>query len=167
MWAIHNECSSRLNHLNVSNHGSDEMMVVRSSALRGLLPSGVINDGAYIGGVVKSRGYRIEFCSGARVVVDVPEKIPDLLRQRQRIIFGHFQVWQLTGRAPKTVESMLLSLPHTSLEIVVRVLSRHPRLIKVAPITFVCEALSFVLALKDMFSPASSRKHKVWKRYAN
>ena len=165
MWTIHNECSSKLNHMNVSNHGSDEMMVVRSSAIRGILPSGLINDGAYIGGTLRAQGYAIKFCDRAKVMIDVPLRITDLIRQRERIISGHFQLWRLTGRSPKTVESLLLSRPYISLEIVVGVLARHPRLIRIAAVTLVSEAVSFLLALKDTLT--SSRKHEVWKRYAN
>ena len=46
MWYFHNESSMVLNHAGVSNHSSDEMMLVRSSALEHL-PDGLVNDGAY------------------------------------------------------------------------------------------------------------------------
>jgi cellulose synthase/poly-beta-1,6-N-acetylglucosamine synthase-like glycosyltransferase len=167
MWSIHNECSSKLNRMNTSNHVSDEMMVVRTSAIKGLLPYGLVNDGAYIGGIMKLRGYSIKFCSNAKVVIDVPERVTDLIRQRRRVIFGHFQVWRLTGHSPKTVESLLLFSPTISLRIVVKVLAMNPRLVKIVPITLVSEAISFLLALKDTLSKNSSRKHEVWKRYAN
>ena len=116
---------------------------------------------------MKLRGYSIKFCSNAKVVIDVPERVTDLIRQRRRVIFGHFQVWRLTGHSPKTVESLLLFSPTISLRIVVKVLAMNPRLVKIVPITLVSEAISFLLALKDTLSKNSSRKHEVWKRYAN
>ena len=36
MWTVHNECSTKLNHMDISNHGSDEMMVVRTELLNPL-----------------------------------------------------------------------------------------------------------------------------------
>ena len=167
MWTIHNECSRELNHMNTSNHGSDEMMVIRSSAIPSLLPAGVINDGAYLGGTAKSLGYSIKFSGRAKVMIDAPERVPDLIRQRERIIFGHFQIWQLRRRFPKTVESLLLVSPSVSLGIVVKALSKRPRLIKVAPVALFIEAVSFLLAMRDTLNGKSSQKHRIWKRYAN
>lgn len=165
MWSIHNECSRELNHLNISNHSSDEMMVIRSSAIPGLLPEGVVNDGAYLGGMAKSLGYSIKFCGQASVKIDAPKRVPDLIRQRQRIIFGHFQIWKLKNRYPKTVESLLLFSPKISLGIVVKTLSRRPRLLKVVPLALFIEAISFLLAMRDT-ATSSSQKHRIWKRYA-
>src|SRR5271169_2287598 len=130
MWNVHNECSLRLNHMNLSNHGSDEMMAVRTEILQ-QLPSGLVNDGALIAGRARIQGYSIKFCSEATVKIDVPVSAADLIRQRRRIIFGHFQVWRITGRSPKTVESLLLSAPLFSLAIVVRTVAKTPKFIKV------------------------------------
>jgi len=165
MWTIHNECSRELNHMNTSNHGSDEMMVIRSSAIPALLPAGVINDGAYLGGTAKSLGYSIKF-SEAKVMIDAPERVSDLIRQRERIIFGHFQIWQLRRRIPKTVESLLLYSPGVSMGIVVKALSKRPRLIKIVPVALFIESVSFLLAMRD-FNGKSSQKHRIWKRYAS
>ncbi|MHB2037273.1 MAG: glycosyltransferase [Nitrososphaerales archaeon] len=165
MWEIHNECSSRLNHMGLSNHGSDEMMVVRSQIISEL-PVGIVNDGAYIGGMARLNGFSIKFCNEARVLIDVPSKIVDVIRQRRRIIVGHFQVWRLTGKSPKTVESLLLFSPIISLGIVVRILARYPRLITIFPLAVISETMAIAFALKDMISK-SSEKHSVWKRYGN
>ncbi|MDA4111637.1 MAG: glycosyltransferase [Thaumarchaeota archaeon] len=164
MWGVHNECSSRLNHLNLSNHGSDEMMVVRTELL-GELPKELVNDGAYIAGRARLNGYSIKFCTEATVLIDVPAKPIDLIRQRERIIFGHFQVWQLTGKSPKTIESLLLLSPILSLAIVVRTIARNPKLIKAIPAALVAEAVSFLLGLRDTIRP--TQKHRVWERYGN
>ncbi|HXQ93253.1 MAG TPA: glycosyltransferase [Nitrososphaerales archaeon] len=164
MWNVHNECSFRLNHMNESNHGSDEMMVVRTDLLQ-KLPMGLVNDGAYIAGRARLRGYSIKFCPEATVQIDVPARTIDLIRQRQRIIFGHFQVWRLTGRSPKTVESLLLSSPFFSLAIVVRTVAGTPKFIKAIPLAFIVEVVSIIRGLKDAVS--STKKHGVWERYGN
>ena len=164
MWAVHNECSSKLNHMDVSNHGSDEMMIVRTELLN-RLPEGLVNDGAYISGRARLNGYSIKFSQDAAVLVDVPERQVDLIRQRERIIFGHFQVWQLTGKSPKTIETLMLHSPMLSLAIVVRTVARNPKLIKAIPAAFAGEVVSILLAFRDAFS--STKKHRVWARYGN
>jgi cellulose synthase/poly-beta-1,6-N-acetylglucosamine synthase-like glycosyltransferase len=164
MWTVHNDCSSRLNHLDISNHGSDEMMVVRTELLN-QLPEGLVNDGAYIGGRAKLSGYSIKFSNDATVLIDVPARQVDLIRQRERILFGHFQVWQLTGKSPKTIETLLFNSPLLSLAIVVKTIAKNPKLIKGIPVAIAGEAVSILLALRD--SLFSTKKHRVWARYGN
>lgn len=164
MWKVHNACSLRLNHMNLSNHGSDEMMAVRMDLLQ-RLPEGLVNDGAYIAGRAKLRGYSIKFCSEASVQIDVPRKTVNIIRQRRRIIFGHYQVWRLTGRSPKTVESLFLLTPKFSMSLIVRTVARSPRLIKILPLALVSEGLSVLLGMRDAIF--STRRHEVWDRYGN
>jgi glycosyltransferase involved in cell wall biosynthesis len=164
MWEVHNECSLKLNHLNMSNHVSDEMIAIRMEALE-RLPTGLVNDGAYIAGRAKLNGYSIKFCSDANVSIDVPRKAIDLIRQRRRIIFGHLQVWKLTGKSPKTIESMLLYSPALSLSLVVGTLAKKPRLIAALPVAIVSEIASVFLGILD--TAVSSKKHGVWTRYDN
>lgn len=161
MWFAHNECSKQLNDASVSNHCSDELMVVRSGAMH-TLPHGLVNDGAYMAGMAKCDGYLVKFSERSRVKIEVPTRLFDLIRQRRRITYGHVQVWKLTGRAPKTLESLLLSSPWTSLSIVVRTVARHPGLIIALPIGVIEEAFASVLAIKD--NAVSTKQHSVWKR---
>lgn len=83
MWATHNVSSLELNHLGVSNHASDELMVVRSEALV-TLPIDVVNDGAYMSGHASTRGYRILFCEDAKVTIDVPRSVLQLIESTLR-----------------------------------------------------------------------------------
>ncbi|MDG6907808.1 MAG: glycosyltransferase [Nitrososphaerota archaeon] len=166
MWTVHSECSSRMNLSEKNNHGCDEMMVVRSEALSESLPPSIINDGAYIGGILKRDGFAVKFCESAEVTINVPERVSDLIGQRRRIIFGHFQIWRLTGRSPWTVESLLLFSPLLALGIVVNSLAKNPKLIRISPIAVICEFVSVFLALKDNVRRNSSGKHQIWARYA-
>ena len=162
MWFAHNECSRELNDASLSNHSSDELMIVRSSAVH-LLPRGLVNDGAYMAGMAKRDGYLVKFCEKAKVKIDVPASLFDLIRQRRRITYGHFQVWKLTGKAPKTLESLLLFSPWTSLGILVKTLARHPGLLLALPLGAVEESFASLLAIKDNL--ISTTRHSVWKRY--
>ncbi len=161
MWTAHGDCSRQLNHQGISNHCSDELMVARAEVIR-RLPEGIVNDGAYLAGTAYSLGYSIKFCSEAVVQIDVPKSFIALIRQRRRIIFGHLQVWKLVGKPPRTVETLLLTSPLTSLKVMIRTLRSIPRLILALPLAAVIEMVSIPAAIFDTL--ISTRKHAVWQR---
>lgn len=161
MWSSFNLLSSDPNQSKQTNHGTDELMVIRSDLLSEL-PPGVVNDGAFLAGRIRERGFRVAFQPDAVVQIDVPTRMIDLIRQRRRILFGHIQVKRLLGKAPRTVETMMFFRPSKSLEIVVRMLAYKPKLILVIPVAFVGELLAVAGALWDTFV---SKDLAVWKRY--
>ena len=162
MWTLHNDWSLRLNHAGMNNHASDELMVVSSRALS-KLPEGIINDGAYIAGTAFLKGFMIKFSEKARVQIDVPTRLTDLIQQRRRILFGHFQVWKWLGQSPRTAELMLLSAPTLTLGLLIRRIAQSPRLLQVLPIALISESAALVLAAKDIIT--STKQHRVWSRY--
>jgi cellulose synthase/poly-beta-1,6-N-acetylglucosamine synthase-like glycosyltransferase len=161
MWSAHNLTSLRLNHASISNHSSDELLVVRRNLLRPL-PRNLVNDGAYIGGRLKAGGHRVRFSQKATVTISVPRRPRDLIAQRRRIIFGHFQVWRKLGKPPTTVESLLVTNPVVGIQLLASSLAASPRLILSLPAAVVSEILSTVLAIGD--SLRSTTKHVVWRR---
>ncbi len=164
IWGVHNECLLRLNAGKRNNHCCDELTVVRSDALR-KLPADTVNDGAYLAGNAYQAGYSIKFCEGARVKIDVPRSFVELVRQRRRIVFGHFQIWKSVGESPRTMESMLVGKPLLSLGILVRTLARSPRLVVALPLALAGEAVSIILAMCDNL--ASTKRHTLWDRFGS
>jgi cellulose synthase/poly-beta-1,6-N-acetylglucosamine synthase-like glycosyltransferase len=162
MWSAHNISSLELNHQHLSNHNCDELMAVRSR-LMPRLPEQVVNDGAYIGGYVFSRGYRILFSEKSTVRIDVPTRISHLIQQRRRILFGHAQVWRALGRPPRTVESLLVMKPRLAVKLMAKVIRRRPSLLLILPVAAVTETIAASLAMSDR--TISSRRHLVWRRY--
>ncbi len=162
MWTLHNDWSLALNHAGINNHASDELMVVSSHALS-KLPEGVVNDGAYIAGTAFLKGFSIKFSKTARVKIDVPNRLIDLIQQRRRIIFGHFQVWKWLGQSPRTFELMLLDAPALSLGLLIKRVAQTPRLLRILPIALIGESVAFLLAVKDTLT--SSSQHAIWRRY--
>ncbi len=162
MWTLHNDWSLTLNHAGINNHASDELMVVNCHALS-KLPEGVVNDGAYIAGAAFLKGFSIKFSKTARVKIEVPERLADLIQQRRRIIFGHFQVWKWLGQSPRTAELMLLAAPALSLAVLIKSIAQTPRLLRSLPIALIGESAAFLLAVKDTLT--SSNRHAIWKRY--
>jgi poly-beta-1,6-N-acetyl-D-glucosamine synthase len=163
MWEAHNECSLALNHQNISNHSSDELMAVRRKAVR-RLPRGVVNDGAFLAGTSRKLGFTVRFSARARVGIETPSRVVDIIRQRRRILFGHAQVWKKTGAAPKTVESLLMLDPLSGLKILSRTISRRPKYILVLPLAAVSEAVAAFLSIWD--SLVGSDRHIIWRRYS-
>ncbi len=162
MWTLHNDWSLRLNHAGLNNHASDELMVVSSRALS-RLPEGVINDGAYIAGNAFLNGFMIKFSEKARVKIDVPERLNDLIQQRRRILFGHFQVWRWLGKSPRTVELMLIADPTLSLGLLLKRVAKTPRFLRILPIALIGESVAFLLAITDTLT--SSKQHVIWRRF--
>ncbi len=164
MWSAHSRMSLLLNHAGISNHASDELLVIRRKLVPAL-PVYVVNDGAFMGGLVRARGYLLRFVTTARVRIEVPRTPMDLIRQRRRIIFGHFQVWRRLGNPPRTIESMMLIDPLVSLRTFVRTLAANPELIKALPVVTVIESASVLLGFVDIVR--STDRHRVWRRDAS
>jgi cellulose synthase/poly-beta-1,6-N-acetylglucosamine synthase-like glycosyltransferase len=162
MWGTHNECSLALNHMNLSNHSSDELVVFRSTAIE-RLPRNLVNDGAFLAASARRRGYSVRFCPSARVKIQTPRRISDLISQRRRILFGHGQVWRKMGTPPKTIESLLLFSTPIGLGLLVKTLVRHPRFLLVLPVAAISELLASLLSIADTLR--SSKRHAVWRRF--
>lgn len=162
MWSAHNISSMELNDAHLSNHNCDELMAVKSDLVTEL-PRDVVNDGAYIGGLVYSKGYRIAFCQDAEVLIDIPDNVSDLISQRRRILFGHAQVWKELGRPPRTIESLLITRPRLAIRFLTEVLASRPGLFLITPVAAITEAVAGMLSiLDDTLSPG---RHSVWRRY--
>ncbi|MDA4125264.1 MAG: glycosyltransferase [Thaumarchaeota archaeon] len=162
MWATHNQCSLTLNHMNLSNHTCDELVAFRSKALT-LLPEGLVNDGAFMASTARRKGYTVKFSTAAKVGIETPQRVSDLIGQRRRILFGHAQVWRRVGKPPRTVESLLVFSPSIGLRLLTTTVSRCPRYLLVLPVAVVTEFVASVLAVWDGLR--STKRHTVWRRF--
>jgi cellulose synthase/poly-beta-1,6-N-acetylglucosamine synthase-like glycosyltransferase len=162
MWSAHNESSMALNHLGISNHSCDELVVFRSSAMS-FLPQGLVNDGAFLAATVRKRGYSVKVSPTAKVLIETPTRISDIIRQRRRILFGHVQVWRKLGNPPRTIESLLLFTPLLGLRLLMRTIARQPRFVLALPLALVSELSALMLSIQD--SIRSTKMHAVWRRF--
>lgn len=76
-------------------HASEVFCIRRGIVLD--IPKGIVNDDAYLAVATKSRGYRIKYVPDSEVGVYCPQTLGDYLRQRRRIIAGHYQIHEKTG----------------------------------------------------------------------
>jgi cellulose synthase/poly-beta-1,6-N-acetylglucosamine synthase-like glycosyltransferase len=164
MWAAHNQCLEELTRVDRNNHCCDELLVIRSEALQ-KLPVDTVNDGAFLAVSSTRAGYSVKFSQSARVNIDVPQRMVDLIEQRRRILFGHRQIWESVGEPPRTLESTLMTDPVLSISILIKTLARSPELAVALPVAIVSEAVSTFLAVLD--SLTSTKRHKLWKRFGN
>jgi cellulose synthase/poly-beta-1,6-N-acetylglucosamine synthase-like glycosyltransferase len=162
MWRAHNECALVLNHMNLANHSSDEMIAFRREVVD-TLPPGLVNDGAFIAARARQRGYRVRFSTKALVRVATPSRISDVVGQRRRILFGHMDVWRRTGTIPMTIESLAVLSPGKGIRILISFLARNPRSIPVLPIVTISEGIAIAMSLWDALR--SNNKHVIWRRY--
>lgn len=161
MWELHNECLATLNEADLNNHCCDELIIIRSRALR-RLPDDTVNDGAFMAGAAYRAGYTIRFCKEAKVRIDVPERFGELMKQRRRIVYGHLQILRSVGESPRTLESMIFSNPRLGLSIIIRTLAKSPKLILALPVAVVGEFVSVMFGTIDSLS--SMKKHVPWDR---
>jgi cellulose synthase/poly-beta-1,6-N-acetylglucosamine synthase-like glycosyltransferase len=162
MWSAHNYCSVALNHMNVSNHSCDELVLFRASAIR-LLPANIVNDGAFLAATARLHGYTIKVSTAARVRIRTPKRISDIIQQRRRILFGHAQVWRRIGTPPRTIESLLFLSPVTALRFLVATLATKPKSLLAMPVALVSEVSATILSILD--TARSSRAHAIWRRF--
>ena len=161
MWDVHNECLATLNQAEMNNHCCDELIIIRSEALR-KLPDDIVNDGAFMASAAYRAGYTIRFCEEAKVRIDVPERFTDLLKQRRRIVYGHLQILRSVGESPRTLESMAFNNPKLGLSILIRTLAKSPKLFLALPVAVVGELVSVICGAID--SVTSMKKHVPWDR---
>ncbi len=163
IWNTHNESSRLLNHMGLSNHASEELVAFRLSAI-GMLPNGLVNDGAYLAQTARRKGYSVKFTDSAKVHIETPSRVSDLIAQRRRVLFGHVQVWRKAGSPPKTIESLVLLSPKVGVRLVVRILAKNPRFLLALPIAFVTEISAALLSISDCM--ISTKKHAIWRRFS-
>jgi poly-beta-1,6-N-acetyl-D-glucosamine synthase len=158
MWRIHNRTLKYLDDLNLGNHASGEFMVLRHGVVE-KIPIDVVNDDAYIAVEASMNGNKVKYCNEAKVYIKAPTNIPDYIRQRRRVVYGHFRVKQYTNDYPKTVENMMLKDPAKSLNVLKEEIKERPRdTIKLSVVIFI-EALVNTLAIFDL---ALKKNHTAW-----
>jgi poly-beta-1,6-N-acetyl-D-glucosamine synthase len=158
MWRIHNRTLKYLDDLNLGNHASGEFMVLRHGVVE-KIPIDVVNDDAYIAVEASMNGCKVKYCDEAKVYIKAPGNVPDYIRQRRRVVYGHFRVKQWTNDYPRTVENMILKDPTKSLSVIKQEIRQYPRGVVKLSVVILIEALVNALALTDL---ALKKDHTVW-----
>jgi glycosyltransferase involved in cell wall biosynthesis len=102
LWAVHHSDHQRALAARTGNHLSDELLLLPTDHLPPI-PSGIVNDGSFIGGWLATSGGQLLYAPDATVRITAPAGIREHIRQRRRILFGHRQVRERSNVEPTTL----------------------------------------------------------------
>ncbi len=160
MWRIHNLTMEVLNHDNVLTHASGEMFCIRRGTVTSI-PNGIINDDAYISMKAHRQGFLVRFDPQAQVRIKAPTTFIDLIRQRKRIVYGHYQIRKTLGNFPRTMESMAFYDPKRVIRILAKTIKTAPEEIPKLGAAIVFEMLINLWAFTDILR---GKSYTLWER---
>jgi len=124
LWKAHNRMLFKEMNKGTLSHLGGDMWAIRKGIIR-KIPAWVINDDAYIGIMLKRKGWKITFVRNAKVFINSPSNPVDFIRQRKRILIGHRQIEKKVGVAPTTIGALALRKPHYSMLVLIEELKSH------------------------------------------
>jgi biofilm PGA synthesis N-glycosyltransferase PgaC len=148
IWRLHNRTLEFLDRLNLSTHASGELMVVRRGVIKKIPPE-VINDDAYISIQASLNGFLVKYCKEAKVYIKAPTNLPDFIRQRRRILFGHYRSKKLTGHYPRTLEYSFFYNPAIAIYVMKQELRENFKDLPKIFLAFILEVVVHILAIFD------------------
>lgn len=156
LWGFHNWQLEKLNHAGVLMHAS-EVFCFRNGIVK-RIPRGIVNDDAFLAVATKKRGYRIKYVPESEVKVFGPQTISDYVKQRRRIIAGHYQVRLATGHFSQYLFYSLLARPKLTLETLTEYFASTRRVASGLAAGLI-EVTANLLALTDV---VRGRSHSIW-----
>jgi biofilm PGA synthesis N-glycosyltransferase PgaC len=117
LWIFHDHVFHELNDAGLARHAT-EVFIVRKGIVTSM-PTETVNDDAYIAVNARALGWLIKYESQAEVLISGPESLTDYLKQRRRIIFGHYQIRKLTGKSSQYLIHLAPRYPKKALHLAV------------------------------------------------
>ena len=156
LWGFHNWQLEQLNHRGVLMHAS-EVFCIRTGLVHEI-PEGMVNDDAYLAVATKNRGYKIKFVSGSQVDVYGPQTFGDYIKQRRRIIAGHYQIRQATGKFSAYIIYAIIVRPRLTVRLLVEYLAATHQIKSALTLAFV-ETIANSMAALDVLRRKS---YSIW-----
>lgn len=145
LWRLHNRTLKLLSSQGISTHASGELMALRKGVVH-QIDEETVNEDAYIALYAWRRGFRVDYVETARVFIKAPTSIPELIRQRARVLYGHRVVKRKLGHFPRTLESMAVYDPGRAAGIVLSELREFPSELSVLALLGFLEMIAHSLA---------------------
>jgi len=123
LWGFHNWQLEKLNDAGLLMHASEVFCLRKGLVTK--IPSDLVNDDAYIAVRAKSLGYAIKYAPQSQVGVSGPQTVGDYIRQRRRIIAGHYQVHDHTGHFSQFLFYSAVVRPVVTFRILVEYFALH------------------------------------------
>ena len=99
LWSFHNHVFKELSELGLARHAT-EIFLVRKGIVDEI-PKETINDDAHIALIAKKKGWLVKYNPESVISICGPKTLPDYIKQRRRIHYGHHQVKKATGESPQ------------------------------------------------------------------
>ncbi len=115
LWTFHDHVFKELNDAGIARHASEVFCIRKDVAEK--MPLETVNDDAYLAVVAKKKGWLVKYEPNAVVSISGPKTFSDYIRQRRRIIFGHYQIRKLTGETPQYLVHLLPLYPVKALKL--------------------------------------------------
>jgi hypothetical protein len=154
LWQLHHELHAELARRGNLEHLSDELLLLPTSALPPFT-EGIVNDGMFAAGWIRSQGGQILYADGAAVELSAPQRLAEHVGQRRRIRRGHHAL----GARP-TWTAFALREPRRAFEMLVG-LVRQPRASRHFSVLVVAETAAVLLGGWDH---ARGRDYTLWPR---
>ncbi len=123
LWSFHDLVFTELNKTGQLRHAS-EIFCIRKGIVD-KIPQETVNDDAYIALTARKKGWKISYEPQGIVSMCGPQTIPDYIKQRRRILWGHHQVKKLTGKSPQYFIHMLSLDPTNGLKLTLNLFSQN------------------------------------------
>jgi biofilm PGA synthesis N-glycosyltransferase PgaC len=156
LWGYHNWQLEKLNHAGVLMHASEVFCIKKGVVTE--IPTDIVNDDAFLAVAAKKAGYLIKYVHDSHVKVFGPQTVPDYIRQRRRIIAGHYQLRASTGQFSQYVFYSFLVRPALTMKTLVEYIAARRQIagLLVAPLA---EIVANLLAMSDSIQHKS---HRLW-----
>ena len=156
LWGFHDRVFWELSQTGQAKHASEVFVIRKDAAVP--LPLDTVNDDAYLAVMAKKAGWTVGYEQTAIVFMVGPQNLRDYLVQRQRIIFGHFQIKKKTGENTQYFLFLLFSQPRRAFRLAGWLAANSP--LRALPIFLFVESSLTLLAI---FENAFGRSHVLWK----
>ena len=145
LWDVHDDFHRETLGNGTGSHLSDELLLV-SLDPPPILEEGIINDGAYLGEQILSRGGSLAYAREAVVGISTARSLREHLVQRRRIHLGHRQLSQMTHAPPTTLLHWGARHPKEAVRLLWKRVRGHPHGVSAFLLLAMSELLAGVVA---------------------
>ena len=115
LWQSHDYVFKRLSKDGLARHAS-EIFCIRTGIVKEI-PNDTINDDAFLALAAVKKGWQVAYDPRSSVLICGPKNFPDYLKQRKRVLLGHWQIKKSTGQSPQHLIYLLPLYPKKVLKL--------------------------------------------------
>jgi glycosyltransferase involved in cell wall biosynthesis len=159
LWEIHHRFHLHIRSVGLAANLSDELLLLPIARLPPL-PTGIVNDGGFMGAWLRREGGELRYASDAHVTIEAARRFRDHVTQRRRIRWGLRQVGTVVGIPPTTWQRYALTHPLAAYRLLRDTVRSEPRGARSLMVLGAAEMVALALAWWDRVPPR--RDHVRW-----